>query len=410
MMDLRSATKCAFEEKGDELLRRPEELRSYLMDLSDPDGVEVRVLMRCCDEGMLASLAGLGATEDGEDVKVAEARMATYLRDVYVVDVSAAKLVAQGVVAGYADWKGVGIGFAKEKVPVGRTPLPEELGGTKDGARTDAAVETGKPYGTVDPRSEPSSAPFVGAARRSGAVDGLSYTLDTNSMHVANVSAVVHLHNAGAKTVNVTVTARSERGKHPKMICRNIEAGNDAIIVFPAAIEGVDSVEVERSNGCSPARRFTKGCGVTPLLVKNVTNAPAKIRRVEVMDDFTKALVYSSPLKETLAAGCSMSITVQLPKGRSCSVYVNGVRVGKRIDIPEPDAAGEKRNIITTLQGVRFLQIALRQSEQGRTGLQNPVDNASEGNEPLKDVYLVVMYFFVIVCMLIAILTRCGAH
>ena len=175
--DLRSAARYAFAEAGAELLQRPKELTSFLIDLIDLDGVEMRVLMRSCDEELLAPLAELGADADSDAVAAIRERVAAYLRTIRVVDAKAAKRTSRGVVAGYVDWKGFS---ANTSGSVGGWDAGSAGAGTT---------------GTLFPSADCPVVVLVGKERQRGKIDGVAYKLDSKRMYAKGASSIVRLHS-----------------------------------------------------------------------------------------------------------------------------------------------------------------------------------------------------------------------
>ena len=92
--------------EGINLLNRPEVLKSYLMDYMNPDSPELRVLIRNCDESLLAPYAACMGGGVGE-LRFAAGRVRAHLVSECMINPPTASLVANGIAAGIASWCGI---------------------------------------------------------------------------------------------------------------------------------------------------------------------------------------------------------------------------------------------------------------------------------------------------------------
>ena len=90
---------------GPALLSNPQRLLAFLADAMHPESMELRVLLRCCDDEMLAPFARADQMSTSE-LQMAGSRMQAYLTDECMVDARSAATVAGGFVVGVARWRG----------------------------------------------------------------------------------------------------------------------------------------------------------------------------------------------------------------------------------------------------------------------------------------------------------------
>ena len=90
-------------ERGAEGLADCRMILSYAMDYMDKDAVGLRVLVRNCDDQLLAPYAQAAKSSD-PDLSVASRRAIAYLTNECMVDEAAARLVADGIAEGVERW------------------------------------------------------------------------------------------------------------------------------------------------------------------------------------------------------------------------------------------------------------------------------------------------------------------
>ena len=78
---------------GPALLSNPQRLLAFLADAMHPESMELRVLLRCCDDEMLAPFARADQMSTSE-LQMAGSRMQAYLTDECMVDARSAATVA----------------------------------------------------------------------------------------------------------------------------------------------------------------------------------------------------------------------------------------------------------------------------------------------------------------------------
>ncbi len=111
---LAEAVCSALQIRGERVLRHPKVLLGHILDFMDPDSVDLHVLERTCDEGLLRPFIKQLDIQDADlDVAAMQARL--YLSDVCVVDEGAAMHVADGIAEGIAKWKGLPLQLERDE-------------------------------------------------------------------------------------------------------------------------------------------------------------------------------------------------------------------------------------------------------------------------------------------------------
>lgn len=124
---------------GTAILDHPQQLLSYLADTMDPDGMEMRVLMRCCDDQLIEPYRkALG--NGSEALSTAESRARDHLINECMIEPRTAAAVSMGIARGIAMRFGTGAsGTPSQQPPVAPQPQvqtpAQESGWSQPGAQ-----------------------------------------------------------------------------------------------------------------------------------------------------------------------------------------------------------------------------------------------------------------------------------
>ena len=133
-LSLADVTQMVLVARGAEVLSDARLFQGYVMDYMDPESTECRVVERYAGAGMLVPYVEVAGAV-APDLKVACARVLSYLRDECFVNEDAASLVADGIAVGVARWRGIVWDSAFYDTTVKSTPPAGSDGGPDDGAR-----------------------------------------------------------------------------------------------------------------------------------------------------------------------------------------------------------------------------------------------------------------------------------
>lgn len=108
-MSVRDALNVAIRQNGLRVLRSPNEIRGYLLDLCDPSSIDVVVLVRNCDDELLKPFADAVETGDANAIELARSRAERLLVDERYERADAAKSISGALAESISSWSGINV-------------------------------------------------------------------------------------------------------------------------------------------------------------------------------------------------------------------------------------------------------------------------------------------------------------